>query len=309
MDLPGIHDNVSPATKVPECLDPKSQNCVVPTVSPNAQPLTDKQYEEAAKDLIDDSFLRLNYKRYVKSRIDPRLADQNFYCFSFIPSKGAKPDNDGVFGVMKVRGVFKTPEEADEWARYLIANFDTYNRIMIGQVGCNFPVTNSISFSKQIENLKGDKGQLTEPVGDNSAFAEKDGRKVAEKCRKVEQEFNDEKKNEDDDMLKEREEAEKKASDEAKNPLPDDHLTRYIECRLDRGKILTEIQAWEKEKEKRMTILRRLEENIKRLDSIHPDYLEKGIAQYREMGEKYKYDVEPIVSKYFIKEQEEEKKE
>ena len=57
---------------------------------------------------------------------DPPLKGQKIVLFSFMPSKGAKPDQDGWYGMAKVRGVFGNEDEANEHAEKLIRDHDAY---------------------------------------------------------------------------------------------------------------------------------------------------------------------------------------
>lgn len=121
------------ATKAaPECI--KS----IP-VDPLRDNLSAEQLQ-SAQSLKNANFLRLEFPRTRKVRVDPELNHQRFALVSFVPSSGATPDSDGCFGVSKIRGVFSTIEEADEWANNLIRNYDSYAEIDFVPVGKEFPI-------------------------------------------------------------------------------------------------------------------------------------------------------------------------
>ena len=101
--------------------------------------LTQEQLE-SAQQLKNTQFLQLEFPRTRRVRVDPEINNQHFALISFVPSSGATPDSDGCFGVAKVRGVFPTVDEADEWANNLIRNFDSYAEIDFVPVGREFPV-------------------------------------------------------------------------------------------------------------------------------------------------------------------------
>lgn len=103
--------------------------------------LTEEQVTQAKSELINTDFLKLSFPKVVRTRRDPPLAQQNYCVWSFVPSKGAQPDSDGCFGVMKQRGNFPTPKEAEEWCENLIRGSDSYSENVIGYVGCDFPLT------------------------------------------------------------------------------------------------------------------------------------------------------------------------
>lgn len=122
------------ATKgVPECI--KS----IP-VDPTRDNLTKEELLTACETLKKTDFMKLEFPRTRRVRVDPEIANQRFTLVSFIPSKGATPDSDGCFGVAKVRGVFPNIEEADEWANNLIRNYDSYAEIDFVPVGKEFPI-------------------------------------------------------------------------------------------------------------------------------------------------------------------------
>lgn len=71
---------------------------------------------------------------------DPIYNGQLFCLHSFVPTKGAKPDEKGVYGFMKCRGAFQTLDEANQRAEWLIQNVDSYHKILTGRCGKPFPV-------------------------------------------------------------------------------------------------------------------------------------------------------------------------
>ena len=85
----------------------------------------------------------LGVQRRLAARADPIPPQQNFCLHSFIPSPGAKPDADGVFGVVRFRGAFMTDADADAWATDLIRIHGCTSGIYVGYVGRDFPLTES----------------------------------------------------------------------------------------------------------------------------------------------------------------------
>jgi hypothetical protein len=106
-----------------------------------ASQLTEEQTQEASKELINKTFTKLEYPKAVKLRVDPIISGQKYCVFTFVPSSGAKPDNDGAFGVVKFRGAFPCVEDSEERCTYLIQNVDSYNENFITFVGHDFPLT------------------------------------------------------------------------------------------------------------------------------------------------------------------------
>ena len=112
--------------------------------------------------MVNKSFYKLEYPRTTKFHTDPSIPQQMFYLVSFIPSQGAKPDSDGFFGLLKVRGTFPTARDAEEYGDMLLRKYDSFSEIQIGYVGRNLPLvadmtqytleTKEIDIRKKIED-------------------------------------------------------------------------------------------------------------------------------------------------------------
>ena len=72
------------------------------------KPLTDEQTDEALKELNVDNFIE-KYPRVERFYCDPSILDQKYSLVSFIPAKGASPDEDGIYGMIKTRGIAFPP--------------------------------------------------------------------------------------------------------------------------------------------------------------------------------------------------------
>lgn len=101
--------------------------------------LTESEVKDAVKELVSNEYVQ-KFPRIEKFYADPALPNQTYSLVSFVPSKGATPDSDGVFGMLKVRGTFSTQEEAMLRAEYLIRNVDSYHSIYNTYVGRPFPL-------------------------------------------------------------------------------------------------------------------------------------------------------------------------
>lgn len=99
--------------------------------------------------------LNVDVKEYQVDRYyaDPPQFNQKISLVSFIPSSGATPDQDGIFGMMKVRGVYATEEEANERSEYLIRNVDSYHEIFHCHVGRPFPITTENKFAQSVKSI------------------------------------------------------------------------------------------------------------------------------------------------------------
>lgn len=100
---------------------------------------TDEQFNSAKQTLYHTDFVE-KFPRVDRLYADPIYNNQVYSLHSFIPSKGATPDEHGVFGFMKFRGTFQNLEEANDRAEFIIRNVDSYHSIQTGYVGRPFPV-------------------------------------------------------------------------------------------------------------------------------------------------------------------------
>jgi len=120
----------------PECMKDR------PALQGGAPVLTAEETQAAKAALLNGKFAALDFPRTTRFRVDPPINQQNYYCLhSFTPSKGAKADADGCFGVIKFRGAFGSLAEADAHAEHLIRAVDSLHEIHIGYVGKEFPLT------------------------------------------------------------------------------------------------------------------------------------------------------------------------
>lgn len=101
--------------------------------------LTEEQVVMAKQENLDKSFIE-KFPHVEKYFADPIYNNQTFCLHSFIPSKGASPDEEGVFGFMKCRGAFQSQAEADARGEWIIRNVDSYHPIQTCYMGRPFPV-------------------------------------------------------------------------------------------------------------------------------------------------------------------------
>lgn len=94
--------------------------------------------------LVETSFVDTRRKDFNPKFSDPVLAGQVYALFTFIPSKGATPDERGTYGMIKSRGNFQTLEDANKWAETLVKS-NAYMNVATGYVGEFYPVTADIS--------------------------------------------------------------------------------------------------------------------------------------------------------------------
>lgn len=124
----------------PHSLQTPSQMKENPFRSKTSAPvLNEEQTAQAYAHLYDNTTINM-FPRVERKYADPPIVNQNYALVSFVPSKGAQPDVDGCYGMMKIRGVFPSLEEADERAEYIVKNVDSYQSILTTFVGRPFPL-------------------------------------------------------------------------------------------------------------------------------------------------------------------------
>lgn len=147
----------------------------------SAPSLSTEQTQQALASLYDNTSISL-FPRVERKYADPALTNQNYALVSFVPSREAKPDADGCYGMMKIRGVFATIEEADERAEYIVKNVDSYQSILTTFVGRPFPLIPHDAEKYGAKLNKIDVNKKTEEVisKDIKAKREQDNKEVAE---------------------------------------------------------------------------------------------------------------------------------
>ena len=121
--------------------------------NPDRKILKEDQLKDAKKELLNEKFMKLSFPKERKFRVDPRVNGQSVGIISFIPSTNAKPDKDGCFGVLKIRGNFPTEVEAKKHSEMLLKKHDTFASYDLVHVGRDFPlmIDNSVFASETRE--------------------------------------------------------------------------------------------------------------------------------------------------------------
>lgn len=242
------------ATKgVPQCIKD------VP-VDPERDNLKTEEYAEASTALKDTNFLKLEFPRTRRVRTDPEIVNQRYALISFIPSKGATPDDDGCFGVAKVRGVFPTVEEADEWASNLIRNYDSYAEIDFVLVGKEFPV-----------------------MADNMVYVretrEVDVRKILDKTTK---EYLDRKREQEKQQVEEIKQRQKELA-ELPQEEDKDSLDYYIKLRVKRATSLMRKDEARNVVNQCNIVIDQTGAELATVEENHPEYAKEYLEQYQKV--------------------------
>jgi hypothetical protein len=193
---------------------------------------------------------------------DPPQFGQKICLVSFIPSKGAKPDKDNIYGMMKVRGIYATEDEANERAEFLIRNVDSYHEIYHCHVGRPFPITTSEAFSDEIKTID-IKQKTTDIISEDILTQKKNDRQQVEE-------------------IKQKEKALLEESKRAQKNEPADPFETYITEQVKRAQL---IWTYVETRKKMATMKENIEKassTIKEFDVDNPDFYEKYKKRYYE---------------------------
>ena len=233
------------------------------------EPLDDANTVNAKNALYQNTAKFLKIDRGIS---DPVILQQKYCLVSFTPSTTAKPDEDGIFGMIKFRGAFRTVQEASDYAEDLIRNHDSYNKIYTAYVGKPFPATQESKFSEMTQRV--DINKKCQNIQNQHVMA------------KREQEKNDLK------IVKQREKKMMEESDlvekENKGLIPKrkkDPLENYIELRVKRAQLITFVRDYDKKMKHAQSRITKAEKEIKELEKAHPDIKKKHTEKYKKARE------------------------
>ena len=77
--------------------------------------LSEEEVNEAMTELNNTKFIE-KFPKLDRTYQDPQVPMQNIGLISFVPAKGATPNQNGVYGFAKMRGNYCTNAEADQRA-------------------------------------------------------------------------------------------------------------------------------------------------------------------------------------------------
>lgn len=210
--------------------------------------LTESETKLACKDLVNNNLK--HYPVLERRYQDPAIDLQHIGLISFIPAKGAKPNEKGIYGFAKLRGNYATKLEADNRAEFLIKNCDSYHAIYHTFVGRPFPLTNSSDYSAEINRV-----DLKQEI--KQAQAEE-----VKKAREKEQK-----------EISEVEEKEKELLEDVKReeePTDD----RYTTLRVKKAQLTWTYAETEKKMKQMCGLIAKARREIEELDEKHPELRE-----------------------------------
>ena len=225
--------------------------------------LTEEEVKNAMSELNVNTFVR-RFPKVEKFYADPVIPGQIYSLVSFLPAKGATPDKDGVYGMLKVRGTFANEDEAMLRAEYLVRNVDSYHSIYHTYAGRPFPLA---ATNKYISD--------TVEIDIKKKITEETSAQVRQK-RDAERQ-----------TIKEIEEKEKELlADVAKKPEEIDPIDTYTELRVKKAQLSwTYLETKKKMTEMQNNIIKAREE-LAKMDIENPECKEEYLIRYKEARKK-----------------------
>lgn len=218
-------------------------------------PLSNEQTVDALKDLNITSFVE-KFPKVDRTFADPSISMQNYSLFSFIPAKGASPNEQGIFGFAKIRGTYQSELETSQRAEYLIRNVDSYHKIYTVYTGRPFPLTESSDYSSEVSEV-----DIKKDMAKNISHSIKD--KKEEELREIR-----------DIQQREKNLIEESKRDEV-DPY-DEYITQRVKC--------AQLQFTYLEHQKKMAevkgIILKTRQVITEMDETHPTFRDSYYEKY-----------------------------
>lgn len=223
-------------------------------------PLSNDEAKEALRELNITSFTD-KFPKVDRTYQDPAIPMQNYGLISFIPAKGASPNEKGIYGFAKLRGNFATEMESNQRAEYIIRNVDSYHQIFHTYVGRPFPLTTSSDYSAVTEEI--DIRKETTSTISNS---------IKEK-KEIEQR-----------QIQEIKEREEKLLAESKQETTDPY-EEYITQKVKKAQLIYTYLEHEKKMKEIKEILIKTRKVIETMDEEHPDFQVSYFEKYKKARE------------------------
>jgi hypothetical protein len=230
---------------------------------PNRTYKPNQGHRNLTEEEVTDALTELNNSKFVSKflRVERRYADpvepmQRIGLISFVPAKGATPNDKGIYGFAKLRGNYPTEQEANERAEVLIRTVDSYHQIYHAYVGRPFPCTVSSDFSDETSEI-----DLRKSMTDSVSNSIK------------------QKKNSESQQIKEIEEREKELLEDAKKE-EEDPIDFYTTLRVKKAQVTwTYLETQKKMDQMKETIIKTRDE-ITKMESEDNGYAEQYFKKY-----------------------------
>lgn len=223
--------------------------------------LNETEVEHALDELVVSDLLK-KFPRVEKFYADPLYNNQLLCLHSFVPSKGATPDEKGCYGFMKCRGTFMNEKEANDRAEFIIRNVDSFHSIYHSYCGRPFPVTLSQQYVKECSEV-----DIKKDIVDSFSTDIK------------------KKKLDEEKIMKEISEKEKILLNDVKEDTPKDPLDSYIELRVKKAQLYWTYKENQKKLEHVKDIVLKTSEQISELDKSNPEFKASYFERYKSARE------------------------
>jgi hypothetical protein len=209
------------------------------------------------KDLNITAFVE-RFPQVERRFADPPVDMQKIGLISFVPAKGSKPNEQGIYGFAKLRGNFATESEANEQAERIVRTVDSYHQIYHTYVGRPFPLTVSSDYSASVNRV--DLQQATTESISNAVREkrEKEQREIEEIRNKEKELLDDVKKTEEN---------------------RDDH---YTTLRVKKAQLTWTYIETEKKLQQMCGLIARARHEIEELDEKYPELKDAYFNKYME---------------------------
>ena len=222
---------------------------------PSSDPPLTAEETKAAFSAVNNTSHVDNFPRTDRTYADPAIPLQQYGLISFIPAKGASPNDKGDYGFAKLRGNYATEMEANQRAEWLIRNADSYHQIYHAYIGRPFPMCDTSSYSAE-----------TKEVDIRKEAAESISESIKSKKKKDRREMEE---------IKDREKALKE--DVSKDEDPYD---RYITLRVKKAQLTWTYLEHQKKMEEMKGLIIKTRKEIRTLDEEHEDYKDNYYKKY-----------------------------
>ncbi len=261
-----------PLPKLDELIDKK-------LIKPSEEILSKEELKSAIsliKQLPD------KWRRFMKSVTDKyKPKGQTIALISFYPSSGAKPDKNGLFGAVKIRGCFQDVDDAQEHATKIIANYDSETTNYMTLVGALFPFAeNPDKYCKEHSEVDVRK-HIDQTVRDNLIRSRDNEQKERDQIMERQQ------------ML----------LNDTKSPPSENSIDKYIESRVKRANLKMFKRDAEEKLKECVTSLDKTTKKIEDLQSEFPEYISTYREKYVKVCEESGIDVKTSPIWYILEEE------
>ena len=230
-----------------------------------APDLAEEQVTAAIQELNNTNFTN-KFPKVDRTYADPVIHGQHIGLLSFVPAKGATPNENGVFGFGKLRGNFSTEIEANQHAEHLIRKVDSYHQIYHAFVGRPFPITFSSKYSAETAEVD-IRRETTETISSNIKDKKEDEQKTVEDI-----------KNREEILLKE---SKKAKEDDGTCEIDVDPYDEYITSQVKKAQLTWTFLEHIKKLHEIRGIIIQTREKLTQMDTEYPDFRGKYFDKYK----------------------------